>query len=499
MNLFYFLSVFVVATCGLIYELVVGAIASYLLGDSITQFSTVIGTYLFAMGVGSYLSKFINRHLIYTFVKIEIIIGLIGGFSATILFGLFDHVSSFRILLYSLIFIIGVLVGVEIPLVMKILKDRMDFNKLVSHVFSFDYIGALLASLAFPLLLVPYLGMIRTSFLFGILNVGVAFLTLLVFRKQGVKSIGLMGFSIVSLFALLVGFVFSERITQFTEQMAYNDQVIFSHSTHYQRILLTKNSQELKLFLNGNLQFSSRDEYRYHEPLVHPGLASLKNPKQVLILGGGDGLAAREVLKYPSVEKITLVDLDAKMTQIFKKNELLTILNQNALNDPRLEILNADAFEWVRQVKKKYDFIVVDFPDPTNFSLGKLYTKRFYSALKDLVGPGGQIVVQSTSPFVARKSFWCIAETIEAAGFKTYPYHVYVPSFGEWGFVLANLDGEYQPPQIFPEGLQFLNAQVTAELFKFPPDMAELKVDTNHLNNQALVKYFEDEWSHYTR
>ncbi|MBC7464585.1 MAG: polyamine aminopropyltransferase [Bdellovibrio sp.] len=498
MNLFYFFSVFIVATCGLIYELVVGAIASYLLGDSVTQFSTVIGTYLFAMGVGSFLSKFVTKRLVHTFIKVEILIGLFGGFSATILFAMFDHVSSFRTLLYSVIMIIGILVGVEIPLVMKILKDRIEFNKLVSHVFSFDYIGALLASLAFPLILVPYLGLIRTSFLFGMLNVGVALMTLILFKGETRGSRSLVGFSIISLLVLTVGFVFSERITQFTEQMAYNDQVIYSHSTHYQRILITKNPHELKLFLNGNLQFSSRDEYRYHEPLVHTGLASLKDPKKVLILGGGDGLAVREVLKYPSVEKILLVDLDDKMTQIFKTNDLLTALNQKSLTNPKVEVLNGDAFEWAKSTFEKFDFVIVDFPDPTNFSLGKLYTQKFYASLASHLTENGLLVVQSTSPFVARKSFWCIAETIQAAGFKTYPYHVYVPSFGEWGFVIASLDKDYKQPESYPADLKFVNAKVSDDMFNFPPDMAYLKVDVNKLNNQALVKYFEDEWAHYT-
>jgi len=495
----YFFSVFIVATCGLIYELVIGALASYLLGDSITQFSTVIGTYLFAMGVGSYLSKYINRNLIYMFVKIEILIGLVGGFSATILFALFDHVSSFRSLLYSLIFIIGVLVGVEIPLVMKILKDRVEFNKLVSHVFSVDYIGALLASLAFPLILVPHLGLVRTSFMFGLLNAGVAFMTLILFNEEVKKGRSLHFFSIFSIFILLMGFVFSNQITAFTEQMAYNDQIIYSQSTLYQKILITKNPNELKLFLNGNLQFSSRDEYRYHEPLIHPGLASLENPKNVLILGGGDGLAAREILKYPSVEKITLVDLDEKMTQIFKQNDILEPLNHGSLNDPKLTVINADAFQWIRQDKAKFDFIVVDFPDPTNFSLGKLYTQKFYSELKTRLAENGLLVVQSTSPFVARKAFWCIEETIQSAGFKTYPYHVYVPSFGEWGYVIATLGKEYQVPTRFPENLKFINAEAAAGMFKFPPDMTAVHVDINKLNNQALVRYFEDEWSHYTQ
>jgi spermidine synthase len=323
MNIIYFISVFIIATCGLIYELVAAALASYLLGDSVTQFSTIIGVYLSAMGVGSYLSKYVNKNIIYTFVKVEILIGLIGGFSAAIMFLLFDHISSFRLLLYSLIFLIGMLVGLEIPLVMKILKDRIEFNQLVSKVFSFDYIGALLASIAFPLLLVPHLGLVKTSLLFGLLNVGVAIWTLILFKSETTKNSQLLSFGLFAFLLLFVGFVLGDQITDFAENSAYDSQVIYTHKTNYQKIVLTRNQHELKLYLNGNLQFSSKDEYRYHESLVHTGLASMKQPKHVLILGGGDGLAAREALKYPAVESILLVDLDEKMTEILKQTKCL--------------------------------------------------------------------------------------------------------------------------------------------------------------------------------
>ena len=165
-HLLLLMSVFVVTTCGLIYELVAGTAASYLLGDSVTQFSTIIGVYLFSMGIGSYLSKFFNNNLIAWFVQIEIMVGLVGGFSSTVLFMLFGFVTYFRVILYSLVGLTGVLVGLEIPLLMRILEKKYEFKELVSKVFTFDYIGALLASLIFPLVLVPHLGLLRTSFFF---------------------------------------------------------------------------------------------------------------------------------------------------------------------------------------------------------------------------------------------------------------------------------------------------------------------------------------------
>lgn len=493
----YFFSVFVVATCGLVYELVAGALASYLLGDSITQFSTIIGCYLFAMGVGSYLSKFIQKNLVHFFVKVEILIGVVGGLSAAVLFLLFDQVSSFRLVLYLIVFIIGMLVGIEIPLIMRILKDEVEFKDLVSKIFSFDYIGALLASLLFPLVLVPHLGLIKTALLFGMINVAVAFFTLVYFQKRFNWSKSLLASSILSFMVLFVAFIMGNELTDWVENMSNNDKVVYSHSTSYQKILITQAGDEMKLFLNGNLQFSSRDEYRYHESLVHPALASLSKPKNVLIFGGGDGLAAREVLKYPSVEKITLVDLDRKMTEIFSKNEFLTKLNQNSLLSEKLTVINQDAFIWIKDNKEKYDFIVVDFPDPSNFSLGKLYSLTFYRYLLNALTDDGFTVIQSTSPFVARKSFWCIDRTLQEAGFLTFPYHSYVPSFGEWGYIIAG-KSEYKKPKALPTGLKFVSVNALAGLFDFPGDMNKIQVSVNKLNNQNLVKYFEDEWSVYS-
>lgn len=479
--------------------MVAGALASYLLGDSVTQFSTVIGVYLFAMGVGSYLSKFIQRNLVGFFIKVEILIGLIGGFSASILFLLFDHVASFRVLLYFLIFVVGMLVGIEIPIIMRILKQRLEFKDLVSKVFSFDYIGALFASILFPLVFVPFLGLVKTSFLFGILNVGVAIFTLIYFHRNNegnAFSKGLMSSAILVLLLLLTGFVVGDRVMEWGEPIAYNEKVVYSHTTPYQKILLTRNDDDLRLYLNGNLQFSSRDEYRYHETLVHPGLASIEQPKSVLILGGGDGLALREVLKYPSVESVVMVELDKKMTDIFSTNELLTNLNHNALKSDKIKVFNTDAFLWVKESAEQFDFIVVDFPDPTNFSLGKLYSLSFYKELRKRLTEKGLVVIQSTSPFVARKSFWCINETLQTAGFKTAPYHTYVPSFGEWGFII----GGHRPFQLrnnYPEGLRYVNAVLATSFFDFPADMAWQMVEVNRLNNQQLVRYFEDEWAKY--
>lgn len=486
---------FVISTCGLIYELIAGTVASYLLGDSITQFSTVIGVYLSAMGVGSFLSRYLEKRIVLTFVQVELLIGLLGGFSAAILFVFFEHVENFRILLYGLVSIIGILIGLEIPLLMRILKDRLEFKDLVSQIFTFDYVGALFASLLFPLVLVPYLGLLRSSFLFGILNILVACWTLHLFRKELPWLKALQSTAVLFLISLSMGFAFSDNIIKFSESSAYQDNVIYSTSTPYQRIVVT-GGKDIRLFLNGNLQFNSRDEYRYHEALVHPAMASHKKPEKVLVLGGGDGMAVREILKYLETTSITLVDLDPAMTDLFKQEGLFAKLNNHSLSNKKVHIINQDAFVWLRNTKELFDVVVVDFPDPSNFSLGKLYSDTFYRALKKRLNSGGLVVIQSTSPYFAKNSYWCVVNTLAAAGFETCAYHAYVPSFGDWGYVLASID-RFELADNYPGGLKYISTETMAQMLSFPNDMLPTIKSVNKLNNQALVHLFESEWGDY--
>jgi len=491
-------SVLLIAACGLIYELVAGALASYLLGDSVTQFSTVIGTYLCAMGVGSWLSRHIGRGLVARFVTVELLVALVGGCSSAVLFLAFVYTGAFRLVLYTLVAVIGVLVGLEIPLLMRILRDRFTFKDVVANVLTFDYLGALGASILFPILLVPHLGLVRSALLFGLVNAAVALWSTLLFRRQLGAPRLLVGACVIVLGLLAAGMAGANRITSLAEENLYADEVVLARSSRYQRIVLTAWKNDLRLFLNGHVQFSSRDEYRYHEALVHPGLAAVPGARRVLILGGGDGLAAREVLRYSEVESVTLVDLDPVMTQLFATHPLLTALNGGALTSPKLHIVNADAFVWLDAAGELYDFVIVDFPDPSSYNLGKLYTTAFYRLAAKHLSRAGLMVVQSTSPLFAPRSFWCIARTIADAGLRTYPYHVYVPSFGEWGFVLAGLR-RYEAPPRLPGGLRYLTPTTLAELFDFPSDMRPVPVEPNHLNNQVLVRYYDQEWNEINR
>ena len=488
-------SALVVASCGLVYELVAGTLASYLLGDSVTQFSTIIGAYLFAMGVGSWLSRYIRDTLIDNFVRIEILVGLVGGCSAALLFLLFGEVTQFRIALYALVGLIGVLVGLEIPILLRILQGEFELGDLVARVFAADYVGALIASILFPLWLVPRVGLIRTCFLFGILNVTVAWLLLLRPAQLRNPSAHRLA-ATLAVVLLVIGLVYSDDILSLSEQAQYPGQAVFAKSTPYQRIVVTRQADDIRLFLNGNLQFSSRDEYRYHEALVHPLMAEVSHPRRVLVLGGGDGLALREILKYPGVESITLVDLDPEMTTLFTRTPFLAALSGDAFHSPKVHVINADAFVWMQSARSTYDAVIVDFPDPSNYSIGKLFSITFYRRLSAVLAPDGWAVIQSTSPYVAPQAFWCVDHTLQAAGLTTAAYHALVPSFGEWGFVLAG-HSDYVPPSDLPPGLRFLTPDVLKQMFAFPPDMQKVPTDINRLDNQILVRYFDNEWGRY--
>jgi spermidine synthase len=487
-------SVFVVAACGLVYELAAGAIASYVLGDSVLQFSTVIGAYLFAMGVGSWLSRYFDRQLPAHFLRIELMVALVGGFLPAALFLVNAwQPGAFRVLLYGLVLLVGTLVGLEIPLVMRILKRNVALRELVSQVLTFDYLGALAVSVAFPLLLVPRLGLIRTGLLFGLMNAAVALWALWLFRHELRRLRAHVAACLLALGALAAAFAGADRITTLAEDRFYQDRIVLAESSPWQRIVVTQGRSGVRLFLNGNLQFAQGDEYRYHEALVHPAMAAHGAPRKVAVLGGGDGMAVREVLRHPGVEQVTLVELDPNMTRLFASHPLLTQLNENALASPKLRIVNTDAFKWLEATHEVFDVIVVDFPDPTNFSVGKLYTNSFYALLERRLAASGYAVVQTTSPLIARQSYWTVVQTLESVGLRTAPYHAHVPSFGEWGFVIAGRR-PFRMPQALPEGLRFLTAEGLAPLFDFPRDMARVPAEVNRLSNQALVTTFEREW-----
>jgi spermidine synthase len=494
-------SAFVIAICGLIYELIAGTLSSYLLGDSVYHFSLVIGIFMSAMGVGAWLSRFIDNHLPDMFIRLQLIIALIGGFSAALLYAAFAIINNYTPLLFLITFSLGALLGIEIPLIIRILKDQFTLKTNLSNVFTVDYIGALFASLLFPLLLVPQLGLIRTGLTFGLINAAIGLLAWYVFRYELKTRTPLLISLILVSMLLISGFFVTSHFVNHIEHKLYQDTIIHAETTPYQRIVLTHRKQRIRFYINGALQFDSFDEYRYHESLVHPAMLTAHAHENILVLGGGDGLAIREILKYDDVEHITLVDLDPAITQLFSYNNALTKLNKNALSNKRLSIINQDAWKFLEHNQQLYDVIIIDLPDPNNISLSRLYSKSFYHLVKQHLSASGAMVTQAASPLYTREAYWSIYQSIasihEHQSWVVRAYHSYIPSFGEWGFILAsrmNTNWAQQTPTI---PLQYLKPAIMQTMHIFAADMAKIKVEANDLQNHRLVDYYEKGWKHW--
>jgi spermidine synthase len=498
-------STFVIAVCGLVYELLAGTISSYLLGDSVYQFSIVIGIFMAAMGLGSFASRYVGTRLLEIFIVVQLFIALIGGSSALVLFHAFSVLDNYNIFLLLELVLIGAAVGLEIPLVIRILQDYQVLKVNVSNVLTVDYLGALIASVLFPLVLVPQLGLIRTSVLFGLLNATVAGMAIWIFRFEILKTRALTAGVIVCVAMLAGAFIQADRLLGYFESRLFAGEVIYATTSPYQRIVVTRNTQTINLFINGALQFSSIDEYRYHESLVHPVMSLSRRRQEVLVLGGGDGLGVREVLKYQDVKRVTLVDLDPAITNLFRHNPLLTSLNADALNDPRVDIVNEDAWRFLEATERRFDVVIIDLPDPHNLSLSKLYSKSFYTLLSQHLNADGLIVTQGTSPVFALEAFWSIVSTLRAVPSPTQideflqvrPYHAYIPSFGEWGYIMA---APYLPAWDRIElsvPTRFLDANALLGMDVFPRDIAAIEAQVNTIHTHVLPKYYEQGWARW--
>lgn len=492
-------AIFVIAICGIVYELIIAGVSSYLLGDSITQFSLVIGFFMSAMGLGSFLSRYVKKNLLDCFVGVEMTIGLFGGFSALALFYAFGFNASYHFVMFFFIIVIGVMVGLEIPILTRIVKEYEELRIALANVLSFDYIGALIGSIAFPIILLPKFGLIKTALLVGCLNILVAWIIYLHYRRQLYYRSTFLVVLLLITGSLLFGLGMSRDAEQLLEQKLYSDQIIFTAQSPYQKIVLTQGKNDFRLFINGNLQFSSYDEYRYHEALVHPAMLFSGRHDRVLVLGGGDGLAMRELLRYSDVKQYTLVDLDPMITQLAQENQHFRRLNQDSLHDPRVQVINMDAYQYMQETEEIFNVIIVDLPDPNNESLNKLYTSQFYNLLKKHLTADGAVVVQSTSPYFAPEAFWSVVKTVELAGLQVYPYHAYVPSFGDWGFTLGTrreLDiDQYHIPFV----LKYLNEANFAAMFSFGEDVLAYRdgVEPNRMSRPVLLEYYQQGWKHW--
>ncbi len=502
-------AIFATGFSGIVAEYLLSTLATHFLGDSTMQWALIVSTMMFSMGLGSRISKSFEHNLTEKFLILEFILSLVVSFVPLVVYTASAYMASLSILIYSCSIAIGVLIGMEIPLVTRINDQYEDLRVNISKVLENDYYGSLLGGIFFAFIGIPFLGINYTPFILGLVNFSVAigvFFFLRKFISPTYKYI--FNFVIVGIMVVLVGGVFmADPIIKYGEQKKYKDKVVYAEQTKYQRIVITQWQDDFWLYLNGNLQLCTMDEMMYHEPLVHPAMTLHPNPKEVLVLGGGDGCAVRELLKYEQCDKITLVDLDPAMTKLGNEHPMLTDLNQGSLSNPKVEVFNKDGFTFLSENKHFYDVIIIDLPDPRTVELGRLYSEEFYKIAYRHLRPHGIIITQAGSPYFATKAFKCIIHTMKSAGFKTVPLHNHVISLGEWGWSLGIKENEEFPLKSRLQELEFkietkwLDRNAMKLITSFGKDVYPGQSDSvkvNKIHDPVLYKYYlKGNWDLY--
>lgn len=485
------------AACGIIYELALLTLSASLDGGGIVATSLIVAGYIAALGAGALLVKPLLAHAAITFIAVETALGVVGGLSAAALYVVFAFldgaVGSTWVLAVGTA-LIGGLVGAEVPLLMTLLQQgrsagATDAGRTLANLNAADYLGALLGGLVWPFLLLPQLGMIRGAAATGMINLAAAAVVAIFLLRQVVSARQLVAAlcALAAALALLATLLLrSADVETTSRQRLYADPIVAYRHTPYQEIVVTRRDDDTRLYLDGGLQFSTRDEYRYTESLVYPALGN--GARSVLVLGGGDGLAARELLRQPGVSTIVQVELDPAMIDVARTT--LRGANRGALDDPRVRVIAQDAMSWLRGPGVgRFDSVIVDLPDPDTPVLGRLYSTEFYALAARALAPGGLMVVQAGSPFSTPTAYWRTVSTIRAAGYAVTPYHVHVPTFGDWGFALARRADTAPKPTVPPDAppLRFLNQQVLDAACVFSGDIAPRHVEPSTLDNPRIV------------
>ena len=483
------------AACGIIYELALLTLSTSLNGGGIVATSLIVAGYIAALGAGALLVKPLLHWAAIAFVAVEALLAIIGGLSAATLYVMFSFIGGSLLMLALGTALIGALVGAEVPLLMTLLQQgrtagATDTGRTLANLNAADYLGALIGGLVWPFLLLPHLGMIRGAAATGIINllaaavVSIFLLRRVVTLRQLLTALAALGLALALLATLLAR---AQDIETTSRQRLYADPIIAFRQSAYQEIVVTRRANDMRLYLDGGLQFSTRDEYRYTESLVYPVLGA--GAHSVLVLGGGDGLAARELLRSPGVDNIVQVELDPVVIELARST--MRSANGGSLDNPRVHIVTGDAMTWLRAAKAPhFDAVIVDLPDPDTPVLGRLYSTEFYALVSRVLTPGGLMVVQSGSPYSTQTAFWRTISTITAAGYAVTPYHVYVPTFGDWGFALARRDGPAPRPSLPPNAppLRFLDQSVLDAATVFAPDVQRRTLEPSTLEHPRVVE-----------
>ena len=491
-------ALFATGFSGIVAEYILSTLASYFIGNAILQFTLIVSIMLFSMGLGSRLSKSFNSNIIFYFVITELVLSVLVSFSAIASYLIYGFTSVSWVIIYLLSIIIGLLIGLEIPFATRINNEFEELRLNISNILEKDYYGSLLGGLFFAFVGLPYLGLTYTPFVLGFINLVVSFWLFYVLRHQISTRLRrlVVGLYIAVFTIIMLGLVFAKPLVLFGEQAKYKDRIVFSEQTKYQKIVITKWKDWHSLYINGNQQLSTFDEYLYHEPMVHTTLGITKKKEHILILGGGDGCIVRELLKYKDVGKITLVDLDKKMLDLGKSHPIFKTLNNNALNHVKVNTVVDDAFTFLEQSEALYDAILVDLPDPNNVDLNKLYTKEFYTLCYRNLDEHGTFITQSGSPYYATKAFYCIDKTLKSSGFYTLPMHNQILTLGEWSWIIGKKKEVYPRDlnqiDVSALGLKWLNKSSLVGLTSFGKPLADTTgVKVNTIFDPKLYLYYK--------
>ena len=504
-------ALFATGCAGIVAEYVLSTLATYLIGNAIFQWTMVMSLMLFAMGVGSRISRFFTRHLLEVFILIEFGLSILCAMSAEVAYGLSPYTSYIGLVIYAQAFVIGVLIGLEIPIVTRLNDAYEELRTNISAIMEKDYYGALLGGLVFAFFALPHLGLTYTPIILGSINFSVA--AFLLWRFFGLVRNRKTVMTAFVLSCVMLGTIgaLARPIIQYGEQKKYKDKIIYARQTPYQKIVLTQWKSFYWLYINGQEQFSTFDEEKYHEPLVHPAMTFSPAPQHVLILGGGDGLALREVLQYEAVQSVTLVDIDPEMTELAATHEVFQKINNRSMQEPRLTVVNQDACKFLEITDRLYNVVIVDLPDPDSIDLMHVYSQTFYELIRTHLTKGGIMTVQATSPYFSKNAFLCILKTIRHCGFSAVPYHNQVPTMGEWGWVLAVKAGDLDETRL-KESLgklqfshvatRFLNQDAMIAMIHFGKGILEPEymepIEINTQINPVLYRYYlKGSWGVY--
>ena len=537
----------VLAACGLIYEYLLAHYAGRVIGSVDSAVYSMIGIMIVAMGIGAFLAKWIKNPYL-GFSYLELIIGIFGGSAILLIAGIiglsytlpqelqaiygidstvvmdggimaiFKQMAFYTP--YVCGFILGAMIGVEIPLIARIREDihQTHLKHNMGTVYGADYIGAGIGAAIWVTVCLK-LDIMVAAIGTASINILMGFVFLYHYQDK-IKQVKLLWvLHIVVLLFLLVLALVGVKMTNGINATFFKDEVVYTKATPYQHLTVTKRHagkglpQIYSLYINGRLQFSSNDEMVYHSYLTYPAMLASARHDNILIIGGGDGLAVRDVLKWnPSV--VTLIDLDKAMIDLFSGkddkapkdiSDMLLKLNQSAFLDERVSVINQDAFLEIESMisqGRKFDTVIVDLPDPSHPDLNKLYSNYFYLRLKELLNGDGALVVQSTSPYHAKEAFISIGKSVADAGFITQQYHTNVPTFGEWGWTIATVHGKNALDRIkeidlLPIQDRWLSKAMMEAAFVFSPSFYQNTsyIKVNKLGSHQLYYYHHDAWA----